>query len=494
MQKIAILYDASQAVLSTFQLDEVLDQILTIVRDYFHMEGGSILLLDKQRKVLTSRLAFGKQPANIEVPLGEGLVGNAAKSKRPIYAPDVSKDSRYTNLVSSTRSEVAIPLMVRDEVVGVLDCQSDQLGFFDSETVDLLTLFATQASIALVNAEIYSREQKRALQMEAIGVIARKATAVLKQEELVVQLCSSLNSHLPVQGVSVLTCEDDGTLILRATDGSLQPGIKPSQALMPAGNLAEDALESHETRVLRAGAGGSRSVLYSTAGSELILPLVSAGRALGVLILGAESPTAFPPEDMPTLESVADICATAVQNALYFQQVEQLAYIDGLTGVFNRRLFERRIAEEIERAVRYDNPLSVIMVDIDHFKRVNDEFGHLLGDEVLRSVSHLFGQALRKPDTCCRYGGEEFAIILPETSGAKAMKVAEKLRRLVADYEFPGIPTPITISAGVADFPRCGKTRDDLVRAADDSLYFAKQSGRNCVMSPDNMGLSKLPI
>src|ERR1019366_4122758 len=109
----------------------------------------------------------------------------------------------------------------------------------------------------------------------------------------------------------------------------------------------------------------------------------------------------------------------------------QLAYVDGLTGVFNRRLFERRIAEEIDRASRYDSALSLIMVDIDHFKRVNDEFGHLLGDEVLRAISQIFLQALRKHDICCRYGGEEFVIILPETPGPKAVRVAEKLRSLV---------------------------------------------------------------
>lgn len=491
MQKIAILYDASQAVLSTFSLDEVLNQILAIVRDYFHLEGGSILLLDKDRKTLTAKLGFGTEGCDVEVPLGQGLTGNAAKLKRPIYAPDVSKDPRYLAGSSSTKSELAIPLMVRDDVVGVLDCQSDHLNFFDTETVDLLTLFATQASIALVNSEVYSREQKRAKQMEAIGAIARQATAVLKLEELLVQLCMSIASHMPLQGVSIMTEEQDGTLILRANDGPLKPCIETSQALLPPDNPAENALERRKTQVLHATNGG-RLALYKNAGSELLLPLVSAGRPLGVLVLSAESESAFPDEDIPTLESVADICATAIQNAFYFQQVEQLAYVDGLTGTFNRRLFERRIGEELERAARYESSLSVIMVDIDLFKRVNDEFGHLLGDEVLRGVSQIFMQALRKPDVCCRYGGEEFAIILPETSGPKALRVAEKLRKLVADYEFPGIPRPVTISAGVSDFPRCGTTRDDIVRAADDSLYIAKQAGRNCVMSSDGMGISEL--
>ncbi len=492
MQRIAILYDASQAVLSTFSEDQVLDQILTIVRDYFHLQGGSILLLDKERKMLSARLSFGKQPCISKIPLGEGLSGTAAKLKRPIYAPDVSKDPRYIKGQDSTRSEVAIPLMVHDEVVGVLDCQSDELNFFDTQTIDLLTLFSTQASIGLVNAEIYSREQKRAQQMEAIGAIARQSTAVLQIEELLVQLCIAIVKYLRLDGVAVLTAEPDGSLILRAHDGPLKPSIETSQTVLPTRNPAEAALEMRMPRVVRSETSGAPPVLYSSAKSELLLPLVSAGSPLGILVFAARAGASFPDEDIATLESVADICATAIQNAYYFQQVEQLAYVDGLTGVFNRRLFERRIGEEIERATRYSSTLSIIMVDIDHFKRVNDECGHLLGDEVLRRVSQIFQQALRKPDVCCRYGGEEFAIVLPETSGPKAIHVAEKLRNLIADYEFPGVPRRITISAGVADFPRCGRTRDDVVRAADDSLYLAKQSGRNRVMSPDRIGLSEV--
>lgn len=483
LQRISILYDASQAVLSTFDLDEVLHQILTIVRDYFHLEGGSILLLDKERKVLQARLTFGKQPPGIEIPLGEGLTGLAAKSKRPIQSHDVSKDSRYIRVVESTKSEVAIPLMVRDEVVGVLDCQSDEIDFFDTETVDLLTLFATQASIALVNAEIYSKEQKRASQLAAINEIARQATAVLKLEELLVRICRSVEHSLPEYGVAVLTVEQDGTLMHRSHGGSKKPLFETSQALLPRGNAGEEVLQQHKTRTLRNNNG--QPLMFEGAASELILPLVASGQPLGVLIFAADKSSAFSPEDITAFQSLADICATAIQNAYFFQQVEQLAHIDGLTGIFNRRYFEKRILEEIERASRYDLSLSVIMIDLDHFKTVNDEFGHLLGDEVLRRVSQLFQQTVRKSDVCCRYGGEEFAIILPETSGSNALIAAEKLRNLVAKYEFPGVPRPISLSAGVANFPRNGTTRDDLVRAADENLYLAKQSGRNCIFTPD---------
>jgi diguanylate cyclase (GGDEF)-like protein len=196
-------------------------------------------------------------------------------------------------------------------------------------------------------------------------------------------------------------------------------------------------------------------------------------------------------EDAKPLESVADICAAAIQNAYYFERVKQLAYRDGLTGVFNRRLFENKTLEEIERSERHGNPLSVLMVDIDGFKRLNDEFGHLLGDEVLKQVSNIFLKQTRKSDIVCRYGGDEFAILLPQTVVANALIVAEKLRRAIAEWDFPGVARPVTLSIGIAQFPLHGASRDELVKSADSALYAAKQAGRNrCVLCPNEVPAS----
>jgi diguanylate cyclase (GGDEF)-like protein len=219
--------------------------------------------------------------------------------------------------------------------------------------------------------------------------------------------------------------------------------------------------------------------LFKESASRMSIPLISFGQTLGVLTLHSTQPNAFRESELQSLESVADICANSIQNAHYVDRVKQLAYLDGLTGIFNRRFFELRILEEIERACRYGTGMAVVMADIDEFKKLNDEFGHLLGDEVLRQVSSLFHQQLRKVDVVCRYGGEEFAILLTQISTQQAIAIAEKLRRLVEKFQFPGVPRTITISAGLATFPIHGKTRDEMVRAADSGLYAAKQSGRN---------------
>ena len=220
---------------------------------------------------------------------------------------------------------------------------------------------------------------------------------------------------------------------------------------------------------------------FPTGREEVCLPLVSFGENIGLLVCVSAQNQAFHANDMQALESVADILATASQNARYVDRVRQLAYRDGLTGVFNRRYFESRLIDEVTRAARYGGGVSVLMIDLDHFKRINDDFGHMLGDDVLRAVSAIFVRQLRKVDVVCRYGGEEFAVVLPATQGPSAAAVADKLRRAVANAQFAGVAYPVTVSIGVAEFPAHGITRDDIVRAADEALYDAKGAGRNHV-------------
>ena len=222
MQKIAILYDASQAVLSTFDLDEVLQRILVIARDYFHLQNVAILLLDKDTDQLCTRSQIGGEQGfdKVRVSIGTGLIGTAAQKKRPLYVPDFTKESRYKPWGKKTRSELAIPLMVRDEVVGVLDCQSENPDHFDSETVDLLTLFSTQASMALQNARLYSLERRRASQLEAINTVARETTVVLDVKELLSKACAKIRPAFEVSHVSMLVKEEED-LVLQAHHGDL---------------------------------------------------------------------------------------------------------------------------------------------------------------------------------------------------------------------------------------------------------------------------------
>jgi diguanylate cyclase (GGDEF)-like protein len=483
LQKIAILYDASQAVLSAVDLDDVLTQILTIVRDHFQAHNGAVLLLDREQQELYVRAHLGRSAVHVgyRVPIDQGITGTAARLKRPVYAPDVSKDPRYLAKVSETRSEVAVPLLVRDELMGVLDLQSEEPDHFSGEMIDLLTLFSTQASMALEHARLHSLERRRAEQLEAINAVARQTTAVVDLDELLTVVCHLLLEWFRMDHVAVLLVEGE-TLRLRAHEGHLTPSFTMGAKLSPGTGLAARALTTGRSVMENDVANVDGYVTgFAETQSEICVPLIFFGEKLGVLALDSARKNAFDAEDKQPLESVADMCAAAIQNASNFDRMKQLAYVDGLTGMHNRRFFEMRIVEELERAGRFQGRMSVIMVDIDNFKKLNDEFGHLLGDEILRSVSSVLKQQLRKMDMVCRYGGDEFAILVPETTGDNALRVAEKLRRQIETHDFPGVPRPVTISCGVADYPTHGVTRDEVVAAADSALYTAKQVGRNRV-------------
>src|SRR5215471_10955528 len=342
MQKIAILYDASQAVLSTFELDEVLQRILVIARDYFHLQNVAIPLLDKDKQELYPKCVIGWDPGMESIRLGlqQGVTGAAGRQKRPIYAPDVSKDPQYVTSAISTRSELAIPLMVQDEVVGVLDCQSENLNHFDNDTIDLLTLFSTQASMALQNARLYSLERQRARQLEAINAIAQQSTAVLDIEELLSRVCCLIQQAFQVSHVS-LFLRDEGELVLRAHHGTLTP-LTPELMRFPITQEPWLTILSTSGIFIERDLSKTPDVLrlFVESASRLSIPLVSFGQTLGVLTLDSSEPNAFREAGLSSLESVADICATSIQNAHYVERVKQLAYLDGLTGIFNRRFFE----------------------------------------------------------------------------------------------------------------------------------------------------------
>ncbi len=170
-------------------------------------------------------------------------------------------------------------------------------------------------------------------------------------------------------------------------------------------------------------------------------------------------------------------------ESAYYEEIHRLVTTDGLTGLSNRRSFEEALGREFHRAQRYRRPLAVIMLDIDHFKRLNDTLGHLAGDAGLRQLGALIRGNVRRDDTVGRLGGEEFAILLPEIDHAGAMRVADKIRELVRDapFQYEGTPTPLTVSAGVATLQEQDSAPLDLLGRADELLFAAKRAGRDQV-------------
>jgi len=185
----------------------------------------------------------------------------------------------------------------------------------------------------------------------------------------------------------------------------------------------------------------------------------------------------FTGEDVEMLKAVADQAAVAINKA----QLWDMAVTDSLTGLYVRRYFMVKLQEELHRAERYNNILSIVMADLDRFKKVNDTYGHDAGDRVLKAIGKFLQQNIRDVDVIARYGGEEFVLMIPEAAKDAAHSLSERLRKNLSEIKFEDLP-PITISLGIATYPQDGTDPEDLIRKADAAMYAAKRAGRNQVV------------
>lgn len=257
----------------------------------------------------------------------------------------------------------------------------------------------------------------------------------------------------------------------------------------PAGGLADEAFTSGAP-VLSNDRPGTRHPLSTQARAEGIrglvcLPLASRADRLGVICFYRSDRDDFDSSEIGLLTTFTHLAASAIENARLYARLENEARTDTLTGLFNRRVFDRRLEEEQRRAHRYGKPYALLLADIDLFKRVNDEYGHPAGDAVLAELARRIALQVRDVDTLVRYGGEEFAVICPEIGDSAAREIGERICRVVAATPFV-LPDDrqigITVSIGISSFPDCADNAAQIVNTADQALYMAKQEGRNRVL------------
>jgi len=222
----------------------------------------------------------------------------------------------------------------------------------------------------------------------------------------------------------------------------------------------------------------------ATLKSHLTLPLAVEGEILGCLSLNSDQPNAFDAQDLQFLSVIGYQMAASLKHFQRFISIKNMATYDTLTGLYNRRSFEERLEAEAEKSFRSGLPLSLVMVDIDHFKKVNDTFGHTEGDQILCKISSLLKNSVRRKDTVARYGGEEFILILPEAALQQSFVIAERIRQSVENtlFEVGRAQVNLTLSMGISNFPSHRvKSKEELIKMADQALYDAKRGGRNKV-------------
>lgn len=251
------------------------------------------------------------------------------------------------------------------------------------------------------------------------------------------------------------------------------------------------ALKLRKTLTIQNKIKEDKNLYYGYFNSDIsnfiCVPMIVRDNLIGVLNVHKDLSQKYSEMEMDLLHTIANNVAVSILNNQLYDRVKELSIKDGLTNIYNHRYFQDKLDEEIVRADRYNHYLSLIILDIDYFKRFNDSYGHIEGDHILVEIAKILTKATRKSDTLARYGGEEFVIIMPETNEKDSLRIAERIRKIIELYPFSstmsGDKHHLTVSLGVATFPVDSEDKKDLINEADKSLYLAKEKGRNLVIS-----------
>ena len=331
-----------------------------------------------------------------------------------------------------------------------------------------------------------SELEKSQAQIETIYETSRTLVERLYLSEVVEEILNIVQSVMGYQLFFIFLLTEQRTLSLL---GQIREGKRVTETeAKPArlgGVLGRVVDKAAPVRVFNLAEEPDSGLDISGIRSFMAVPLISRGNVIGVMSAGSTKTGAFLEQDEKIFSILAGSAALAIENARLHQKTQELTVVDDLTGLYNYRYFIRKLGTEVMRATRYHQPLSLIMIDIDWFKRCNDTYGHLFGNWVLRDLARRTKESVREVDVVCRYGGEEFAVILPQTKKEDAQMIGERIRHRVESTQFvsetQGSGVNITVSLGVASFPENGKTSKELIEKMDRALYLAKGRGKNLV-------------
>jgi diguanylate cyclase (GGDEF)-like protein len=347
-----------------------------------------------------------------------------------------------------------------------------------------LAIFAAQAALALQNARLFEVVRCHAEENRRLREAASIVTSALELDQVLDNILTQLMGVLPYDSSAISLLEGDQLRVV-AAKGYPEPTVVIGTRFSTQDFFVQEALRMNAPIVIRDVQADPRyQAWYGMKYTRgwLGAPLYVRGEMIGFLTLNSIQPDAYGEAEINLAWTYAHTAAIAIDNARLFKQVHHLAITDALTGIFNRRHFFELAGREFERARRLSRPLVLVMCDIDNFKLVNDTYGHLVGDQVLRIVAERCRKNLREVDLLGRYGGEEFVALLTEVTCERGREVGERLRASVEapSYVVDEQEVSVSNSVGVADITDCSSL-EILIHRADQALYQAKQMGRNRV-------------
>ncbi len=397
----------------------------------------------------------------------EGIIMDEIKSGK-IDAGYIRKEE-FDSLIATCVSEGSYPL-------GVLAVDSDRYKAFKRSDLKALESFAGMLVNIVRRGRIYPQIK---LERDGLKILHEESSQLISTINID-EMCRKI-----VEGVSAISGAPSVVFLKKGKTyelaESFNMAVPERKQYEIEDTLLDMCVKNRERFYLSDVTAMKKKVLpfkVSNLSSILCLPMIYENDIIGIVVTVSDKIDAFNNHQMELLDVLANQASMSVTNARFHYEIEQMAITDGLTGLFNHRYFQERLTDEMKRVGRSEMPLSLILTDIDFFKKVNDTYGHPAGDAVLREMSQIIRGRMRETDIAARYGGEEFALIMANTDAIGAKKIAEDLRIAVKKTEFPEVDT-ITISLGISTFPENASTKKDFIDKADQALYFAKENGRN---------------
>jgi diguanylate cyclase (GGDEF)-like protein len=498
-EQIAVLQQAAKRMSTSLTPGDVGRAVVEATRRVIDYHNARVYLLQPPDDLVPVAFegrvgAYEKVDLDIlRTKMGEGFTGWVAEHRTPLCVNDVLSDPRGATIPGTDdvdESMLVVPMVYDDVLVGVITLSKLGLNQFDEEDVRLLLIVADQAATAftsasrLADAQHLTLELRRLLEMSS--ALSRSLEPIAVANLLAEHLAGAVGAEQAQ--VSDWDAAHDRLRTLGCHPASLRESLDDFYPLAgyPLTRRVLTALTLEVVDADDPGADQAEVALLRAEGSRglIMLPLVANGEAIGLVELTFIDRPTDDAARITLARTMAHEGAMALENARLYETARNLADRDPLTGFFNHRYLHQRLAEEVVRAVRTRRQLSVIMLDLDDFKLVNDTFGHVFGDQVLVHVAELIRSTLRGSDVAARYGGDEFAVILPETDAAEAAVVAERIQAALAQQPYSAGgrgDIPIGASIGIATHPQDAFTAAELVAIADAGLYGAKAAGGSVV-------------
>ena len=437
-------------------------------------------------------LYAGETTEALRCTVGEGLTGLVAQRGEPLIVDDAANDPRAVEIPGTEaiiESMLLVPLRYDERVTGVIVLSKLGYGQFGADDLRLLEILADQAAVALENARLLAGRDELLSELRALLEITQSHAEASDEGTLARNLARKMTRAADVEHCTVSRW-DEGTTILRTLGEYCTAGASE------AGDLTEfDLVDFPATRsCLRdrrpvviqaddpAGDPAERALMRRLGQTTLVLlPLVTGSLPVGLVELSTHrAERRFTAAQLSFFLTMANHAGIALENARLVERLRRQADIDQVTGLVNHRHLQERLAQEVARAGRTGAPLAIALLDLDGFKGVNDRFGHVEGDVVLREVASTLRLSVRTNDIVARYGGDEFVVVMPDTGGREARAVAERVIEGIRARSYPltdGTELRLAASAGLAVYPDDGRTSRRLLERADRAMYTVKDEG-----------------